>query len=255
MDEERALPMRAPRRDQFQHTHDKTILANIALTNPGASSPELALIFEERTGRALQPRTIRDDLQAIRETWLEEMVGDYNQLKAIELARLRVLEQEAWNAWRQSQDDFIKQVVERAGRPPASSPPAGTLTAQIVERLAEKNAYLSEEVVETIVHDAIREAAEEGIDAGEDDEMFVARIIDTTEGRVGDVTFLREIFKVQAERRKVLGVYAPERHQIDIRKAEVKVYKGWSPAAWEKDEIKDPDAEPVEGFFEEVSEE
>lgn len=225
---------RAPRRDELQLSHDRSVLANIALRNPGASSTVLSDLFYNETGKRLAARTIRDDLKAIRLYWLESTIDDYEKLKAEELARLRVLEQEAWDAWRSSQSDFFRKVIEYARKPPARRPQAGTLTAQIVEKLAEKNAYLNEEVVETIVHDAIREAADEGIENDEDDDMFVAKIIETTENGVGNVQFLREIFKIQAERRKVLGLYAPERHQIDIRKAEVKTYIGWTPDEWAK---------------------
>lgn len=223
------------RRTDIELSHDRHMLAQLALTNPGASSSELATLLAERTGREIAPRTVRDDLMAIKKQWLAEMVTDYGELKAMELARLRVLEQEAWNAWQGSKSDFMKIVIERArrrGQPQAEN--AGTIISRIVRELADRNAYLNEEVVETIVHDALQEAIDEGIDAGEDDGMFIDRIIETTEGRIGDVTFLREIFKIQQERRKIMGVYAPELHEINVRKVEVKGYVGWTPERWKQ---------------------
>lgn len=101
--------------------------------------------------------------------------------------------------------------------------------------LAEQEAYLHEEVVEAIIHDAMQQALNESLDEGEDEETFINKIIQTTEGRVGDVRFLHAIHKMQQERRKILGVYAPELHQMDIRKFEVKGYIGWSPDVWKQD--------------------
>ena len=160
------------------------------------------------------------------------MVEDYDQLKSKELAKLDVLEQEAWNAWDQSKSEFVKEVVERARRPPASSPDAGSIIAKIVGALAEQNAYVNEEVVEAIIHDAIKQTVAKSIDLGEDSETFIARIINTTESRIGDVRYLRVVHEIQQERRKILGVYAPELHKLDIRKFEVKGYVNWSPDAW-----------------------
>lgn len=46
--------------------------------------------------------TISRDLAFIRKEWLSEMVKDFNELKAKELAKIDNLEAEAWEAWRKS---------------------------------------------------------------------------------------------------------------------------------------------------------
>lgn len=224
---------RQPRRTELQLSHDRAVLAKIALKNPGATSTELAELFYRQTEKRLAPRTIRDDLKVIEEVWRASMLDDYNTIKATELAKLNILEQEAWDAWNQSKDDFVKKVIERARRPPSNSGQAGDIIARIVASLAEQNAYVNEEVIEAIVHDALRQAIEESVNDGEDGDTFISKVIDTTEVRVGDVRYLRAIHEIQQERRKILGVYAPELHQYDVRTIQMKGYIGWSPNAWD----------------------
>jgi transcriptional antiterminator len=231
---------RQPRRTEMQCEHDRAILARIALKNPGASSVELADLFYLATEHKLAPRTIRDDLKKIREKWLEEMIGDFNLLKSAELAKVDVLEQEAWDAWNQSKSDFVKEVVERARKRPAKQPDAGNIITRIVSELADQNAYVNEEIVEAIIHDAIKQTVKESIDTGEDSDTFISKIVNTTESRIGDVRYLRAIHEVQQERRKILGVYAPELHKLDIRKFEIKGYAGtWSPDVWKDGNVVD----------------
>ena len=227
---------RQPRRTDLQLAHDRAVLADIALKNPGATPAQLADMLCERTDTRLAPRTIRDELDRIREIWLTEAVEDFGALKAEELARIKVLEQEAWDAWNQSKSDFLKEVIEQARRPPAGKPDAGDIISKIVAELADKNAYLNEEVVETIVYNAVRAAIEDSVSSGEDSETFVSKIINTRESRIGDVRYWRAIHEAQQERRKILGVYAPELHRMDIRKFEIKGYAGWSPDVWEKED-------------------
>lgn len=223
---------RMKQRSHIQLAHDRKILANLALKNPAATSRELAIMFQSQTGIPIADRTVRDDLSAMRKQWLKEYKRDMAVIQSNELARLDVLEQEAWDAWNQSKSDFIRTIIERARRPPASGPNAGGVVASIVSALADRNAYLNEEVVEAIVNDAIEQAITESVNRGEDADMFVSKIIETTESRIGNVQFLRAIHDIQRERRKIQGVYAPELHQLDIRKVELKGYAYWSPDNW-----------------------
>jgi hypothetical protein len=240
------LPERIKRRSEMQLLHDRHVLSQIALRNPGANSSELALLFNAMTGISIKPRTVRDDLAAIRKKWVSETNEDFRLLRAREINRLNVLEQEAWDAWNQSKSDFVKKVIERARKPPARQPDAGDMIAKIVAALAQDNNYVNEEVVETIVHDAVKEMLEDSVESGEDGDTFISKIVDTTEARVGDVKFLRAIHEIQQERRKILGVYAPELHQVNVRKIELKGYARWSPDNWNNDDIVDGEAVPVE---------
>lgn len=231
------LPDRIPRRDPVQHARDKSILARLAFKNPGATSEQLSTLMEAEVGYKIAPRTIRDDLAAIKKQWLAEAVTDFGQLRAVELRRVDALEQEAWDAWEGSKDDFIKTVIEKMrGRSSSGKSGSGTIVAKIVAELADKNAYVNEEVIEKIVEDALKDAIERSVDSGEDSDMFISKITETTETGVGNVAFLREIHSLQKERRKILGVYAPEMHELNIRKVEVKGYVGWTPDNWDKDQ-------------------
>jgi hypothetical protein len=51
----------------------------------------------------LCPRTVADDLAAIRREWRQAMVAQYEQAAGEELARLDQVEREAWAAWERSQ--------------------------------------------------------------------------------------------------------------------------------------------------------
>lgn len=242
---------RQARRTDLECARDRATLANIKLRNPGATQAQLATMFFNETGKRLARRTIGDDLKHIEKMWLDKAVDDFGALRAEELARVNVVEQEAWDAWNQSKSDFVREVIERARKRGGSRPAAnvaGDIVGSIVNALAENEMYLHEEVVEAIIHEAIQQAIDQSLDQGEDDETFVNKIIQTTESRVGDPRYLRMIHEFQRERRKILGVYAPELHQMDIRKLEVKSYIGWSPDdAWKKNGDREEEVEVIEG--------
>lgn len=91
--------------------------------------------------------------------------------------------------------------------------------------------------------------------ASADADLVIARVVEEVQDMGGDTTFLRLIIQTQQERRKLLGLYAPSRIGVDIRKEErkisVKGYVGISPADWpgeaaERKQIE----EAIEGEFE-----
>lgn len=226
------------RRGELELADDRHKLAQLALTNPGASSTELAVLFEQEYGIAIPARTVRYDLQQLKKQWVTETKRDMEIVRAQELARVDALEQAAWTAWRASLQPFNKVVVERLHKA-INDAARAKLAGEIASELAESNEYVTEEVMEAIVRDAIADS----IDQGEDAETFVNKVTETTEVRIGDPRFLSQIHEIQKERRKILGVYAPELHQIDVRKIELKGYAGgWSPDEWRDDDI-------IEGDF------
>jgi len=214
------------------------MLANIALSNPGASSADLAAIFLERTGREMNPRTVRRDMMELKKEWIKQSKDDITQLRAVELKRLDILEQEAWNAWRLSMQPAEKVVVERL-RKALDEVARMQAAGELAEQLASMNEYVTEEVLEQIILDAIKAS----LDSGEDSETFVNKITVTTQGQVGDPRFLAQIHELQKERRKILGVYAPELLNVNVNKRiQVQGYAGgWSPDSWKEDDIIDGD--------------
>ena len=123
-----------------------------------------------------------------------------------------------------------KEVIEKVAQEIAHKT-RGEIASSLARELADKNDYVTEEVLETIISNAI----EASIDRGETDDMFVSKIIQTTEGSAGNPLFLSQIHKIQQDRRKILGVYSPELYAIRVeKKIEVKGYRGgWSPDDWD----------------------
>jgi len=227
------------RRGDLELVDDRHKLARLALMNPGATSSELAAIYEHEYGKEINPRTVRYDLQELKKKWLQETKKDMAIVRARELVRIDTLEQSAWDAWRSSMQPLERVVVERlhqAVNAAAQAKVAGELAGE----LADKNEYITQEVLEAIIRDAIADS----VDSGEDEKTFINKITTTTEIRIGDPRYLAQIHSIQQERRKILGVYAPELHQLDIRKVEIKGYTGgWSPDDWKSDDIIEGDVE------------
>jgi hypothetical protein len=232
------------RRRELELLEDRHNLAQIALTNPGATSRELSVLYEKEYGVVIPPRTVRYDLQQLKKQWVAETRDNMELVRARELARVDALEQQAWLAWRASLQPFNKIVVERL-RHAINDAARAKLAGELAKELAEDNDYVNAEVIEAIVRDALAES----IDQGEDAETFVNKVTETTEARIGDPRFLSQIHEIQKERRKILGAYMPELHQLDIRKVELKGYSGgWDPGDWldNKDvidgEVEEPEA-------------
>jgi hypothetical protein len=214
------------RRDELELLDDRQKLSAIALKNPGASSTQLALLFQEQHGKSIPARTIRYDLQALKKQLVAESQQNIELLRVVEFQRLDQLEQETWDAWRKSQLPKQKEIVERLSQQIASNARA-ELAGSLARELADANKYVTEEVLETIIANAI----EASVSDGEDEDTFIHKITQITEGTVGNPQLLALIHKIQQDRRKLQGVYAPELHAIQVQqKIEVKGYKGgWSP--------------------------
>lgn len=228
------------RRNDLQLLDDRHKLANLKLANPGVTSAQLAILFQDKYGKEMNSRTVRYDLQMLRERWEKEMVVDTGKARSMELARADNFEQVAWDAWRASLENSEKIVVERLHKA-INDAARAKIAGELASELGDKNEYVTQEVLEAIVCDAL----EESLDHGEDSQTFVNKITTTTEGKVGDPRFLAQIHEIQKERRKILGVYSPELHAIHLQKIEVKGYTGgWSPDDWKEEDIVDGETVP-----------
>lgn len=189
-----SLSKHAPKRTEAEKEHDRELA--VRLSNQGFTHVEIADYIYNLTGRELSPRMVGYDIQHVREDWANTAVENYNLYVQEELARLKSIEQELWQSWRASKGDVTQERVEKVAR-------------------------------------AVRDEHE-----GADDEalvqIMVDRIITTTQQSVGEVRFLELILKVQAERRKLLGLYAPAR--LDIREQKTVNVKAYtdkaSPSDW-----------------------
>jgi hypothetical protein len=159
---------------------------------------------------------------------MKEASGDIALAKQVELKRIDMLEQAAWDAWRDSRKPKLRETVERL----AKMLDAEDVAQQIVDEMKDD---ADDKIVADLFQRVIKEAVDESVANQEHVETFINKITTLTETSVGDVKFLRIIHDVQQERRKIWGVYAPDYHQIDVRKIQMEIQgytTGWSPDRW-----------------------
>lgn len=197
----------ANKRTPEQIERDRAIA--IEMYNKGYTQHEIAAYISDISDYSISNRQVSEDIKKVRERWLETQQDEYRVLVRQELSRLEAFENEAWRAWRESK---------------------GTVTQKRVEEVAKK----------------VRDEYDGEVDDEELVRLMVDKVVTTTSESVGDRSFLELIFKTQQERRKLLGVYAPARLDIDLRETlNIKGYSGGvSPSDW-------PDHEQhiVEGEF------
>jgi hypothetical protein len=124
-----------------------------------------------------QRTTISRDISAIKDEWRASAVRDWDEAKGKELARLELLEAEAWAAWERSKAERTSSRTRRMERPgPAAEPGSGNGTAGA-----------------TRLESALAELKKEQRD--------------------GSQAFLLVALKCVSERCKILGLHAPVRHR------------------------------------------
>lgn len=180
----------------------------IELYNRGYTQQEIADYISSTSEYSISRSQVKQDLNVVRKRWIESQIGTYQEMVNRELSRLDSFERELWSSWRDSK---------------------GTITKERVEKVARD---IENEVGDVESDELVR--------------LVVDRVVTTTEDSLGDTRLLELIFKTQQERRKLLGVYAPAKFDVDIRETlNIKTYSGdVSPNDW-------PDSPPkiVEGEF------
>jgi hypothetical protein len=75
----------------------------------GKSQHDMALELSRHYENVrISPGAIGSDLKAIRQSWLQSTLVDFNAAKAKELARLDEAEREAWDAWERSKEKHVR---------------------------------------------------------------------------------------------------------------------------------------------------
>lgn len=160
-----------------RHHHNAVLRQNIVaeLYKQGYNYRE---IREEVMKRLDIPRyslqTVHADVQAILAEWRQMRNLNIEELQQLELQRIDTIIKEASEAWEKSKTDYDKKRSKQYGRPTGDSGGDG------------------EGGIETVGVEQSRE------------EMVMC----------GDVRYLDMIHKVSMERRKILGLYAPEKREI-----------------------------------------
>jgi hypothetical protein len=67
-------------------------------------------------------RTVRRDLQLVRDAWTEARDEAWAHARVVELATLRLLEREAWEGWRRSQEQGVSEKLSKTEQEKSRSP-------------------------------------------------------------------------------------------------------------------------------------
>lgn len=139
---------------------------------------------EEVKNRLALPKysldTVHRDVQAVLAEWRQMRNLNIEELQQLELNRIDETIKEAWSAWEKSKTDYDKKRSKQFGVPASKGDGSG------------------EGGIETTGMEQSRE------------EMVMC----------GDVRYLDIIHKVSTERRKILGLYAPEKRALVDTKGE-----------------------------------
>lgn len=120
-------------------------------------------------------RTVHKDVQQLLEEWRETRLENIDHAVQLELERTDEIIKEAWQAWEKSKADYEKKVARQQGIPGSSNGESDSSDGVVTTKLEQ----LREEVV-----------------------------------CCGDVRYLDVIHKNLVERRKLLGLYSPEKKEI-----------------------------------------
>lgn len=128
-------------------------------------------------------KTVKDDVDKLLKEWRETRITDMDLSVQLELQRIDDLIREAWEAWEKSKEDYEKQ--------------GGTQTAAIVQ--------------------------EETAEGGSEDKIIPVKMQQRKDSvrSCGDPRYLELINKLLIERRKLLGLYAPEKKDVVEVKKEI----------------------------------
>lgn len=129
-------------------------------------------------------QTVHKDVQTLLKEWRESRLGNMDDALQLELARIDDTVRELWEQWEKSKEDYTKTQRKRKGAPARNGNQDNNNGDD-----GDIRTFSVEEQIEQVV-------------------------------RLGNPTYIAEIRQQLAERRKLLGLYAPEKRDI---KGEVSV--------------------------------
>lgn len=121
-------------------------------------------------------KTVWDDIQTLLKEWQNDRIKDTDQAVQLELSRIDDITREAWAAWDKSKKDQTVRKMKRKGLP----------------KVSDENGSNESNGITTL---EIEQRTEEDIN-------------------YGDPRYLDVINKQNIERRKLLGLYAPEKREL-----------------------------------------
>ena len=126
----------------------------------------------------LSLQTIHNDVDTLKKEWKESRVHDMETLLNLELSRIDDTVRELWSQWEKSKQDYTRRTETQKGSPKAKKDANGGATG--------------EKTIETY---QVEKTTQEVI-------------------QLGNVAYIAEIRAQLSERRKLLGLYAPEKREI-----------------------------------------
>jgi hypothetical protein len=99
------------KRTKPQRKADRLVIADMIVR--GKSYRQIHDYLKELRDYKISYSQVRYDAGVIQKQWVEEYLTDINEMKAKELARIDVIEQEAWEAWERSKRTIAKTEKEQ----------------------------------------------------------------------------------------------------------------------------------------------
>lgn len=127
-----------------------------------------------RLNTSCSTRTVWNDIQELLEEWRAVRIQNVDERLQLELERIDDAVRELWEQWDKSKEDYVHEHNKRVGVPVASGENSGETEITTVKR---------ENSTQNVVS-------------------------------LGDPRYIAEIRQQLAERRKLLGLYAPEKRNI-----------------------------------------
>lgn len=152
------------------------------LYKKGYSIKKIAEEVKNRMNTTCSTRTVWNDVNALLKEWRETRIEDIDLRLQLELECIDDNIRELWGQWEKSKEDYAKQFNKRVGVP--------------------------------MPQDASGEG--DGNNGGGNGEIVTIRREQSEQNEVGlgDPRYIAEIRQQQMERRKLLGIYAPEKRDI-----------------------------------------
>lgn len=143
----------------------------------GLTYRKIAAKVIEELGGTCAFRTVKTDVDFLVKEWRESELVDIDAAKTLQLSKIDERNQELWEQWEKSKTDYSRRIKKRKGAPQRNE--NGT------ENSSQIRTYSIEETETEFVN-------------------------------LGDVSYLSEIRQNEAERCKILGLYAAEKSEVKM---------------------------------------
>lgn len=169
----------SPRYKRTRYQRQLDLAYETKLYLEGWTQNDIALHMGEVRDYTLSQQAIANDLKSVWQEWRKEYIKNADEIKTKELARIDKIENELWQAWRRSQEKEEEIISER----------------------------------EDVTPTGVTQRKPNTPDAA----MVRSRVRRKEKNRDGSMTFMEGIMWCVEQRAKILGLNAPEKHEIDWR--------------------------------------